>query len=54
VSTIPSGPFAGWQFWQATVILQLVIVVIALTISGLLLPPVRRLPWRRSAAPAAA
>ncbi|TMF54661.1 MAG: ABC transporter permease [Chloroflexi bacterium] len=54
VSTIPSGPFAGWQFWQATVVLQLVVVVIALIVSGLLLPPVRRLPWRKRAAPAAA
>jgi ABC-type transport system involved in multi-copper enzyme maturation permease subunit len=54
VSTIPSGPFAGWQFWQATVVLQLVLVVIALAISGMLLPPVRRLPWRRPAASAAA
>lgn len=54
VSTIPSGPFAGWQYWQATVVMQLVIVVIALIISGLLLPPVRRFPWRRQAAPAAA
>ncbi len=54
VSTIPSGPFAGWQFWQATVLMQLVIVVIALILSGLLLPPIRRLPWRRQAASAAA
>ena len=54
VSTIPSGPFSGWQFWQATVVMQLVIVVIALILSGLLLPPIRRLPWRRQAASAAA
>lgn len=54
VSTIPSGPFAGWQFWQANVLMQLVIVVIALILSGLLLPPIRRLPWRRQAASAAA
>ncbi len=54
VSTIPSGAFAGWQYWQATVVMQLVIVVSALILSGLLLPPVRKLPWRRRAASAAA
>ncbi len=51
---IPSGAFAGWQYWQATVVMQLVIVLVALVVSGLLLPPIRRLPWRRPAATAAA
>jgi ABC-2 type transport system permease protein len=46
-STIPSGLFEGWQPWQATITLQLGICLVALLISAFLLPPVRRLPWRR-------
>jgi len=55
-SSIPSGPFKGWQFWQATVALQLAVCLIALIASAIFLSPVRRLPWRRRApaAPAAA
>lgn len=52
---IPSGLFKGWQYWQATVGIQLAICLVALLISAVLLPPVRRLPWRRrrpAAAPA--
>jgi ABC-2 type transport system permease protein len=49
-STIPSGLFAGWQFWQATVALQIMISLVALAISAYWLPPVRRFPWRRSPA----
>ncbi|GAC1482875.1 MAG: hypothetical protein PVSMB9_08670 [Candidatus Dormibacteria bacterium] len=49
-TAIPSGLFRGWQYWQATVVMQLVICLIALTISALLLPPVRHLPWRKAAA----
>ena len=52
---IPSGLFKGWQYWQATVGIQLAICLVALMISAVLLPPVRRLPWRRrrpAAAPA--
>ena len=45
--TIPSGLFEGWQYWQATVVMQLAICLVALVASALLLPPVRRLPWRR-------
>ncbi|HEV2014274.1 MAG TPA: ABC transporter permease [Candidatus Dormibacteraeota bacterium] len=48
-TTIPSGLFSGWQYWQATVTLQLVICVAALILSALLLPPIRHLPWRRRA-----
>jgi ABC-type transport system involved in multi-copper enzyme maturation permease subunit len=46
-TAIPSGPFAKWQYWQATVFLQLAIGLFALLVSALLLPPVRRWPWRR-------
>lgn len=45
--TIPSGLFGGWQYWQATVVMQLAICLVALVASALLLPPIRRLPWRR-------
>jgi ABC-2 type transport system permease protein len=48
-TSIPSGLFRGWQYWQATVALQLVLCLIALIASALLLPPTRRLPWRRRA-----
>jgi ABC-2 type transport system permease protein len=48
-TTIPSGLFRGWQYWQATVTLQLAICVVALILSALLLPPIRHLPWRRRA-----
>lgn len=46
-TAIPSGLFQGWQYWQATVVMQLAICLFALAISAMLLPPVRRLPWRR-------
>jgi len=46
-SAIPSGLFEGWQPWQATIVMQLGICVVALLASAFLLPPVRRLPWRR-------
>ena len=48
-TAIPSGLFSGWQYWQATVVMQLVLSLVALAISALLLPPVRRLPWRKEA-----
>jgi ABC-2 type transport system permease protein len=44
---IPSGLFEGWQYWQATIVMQLAICLAALLASAFLLPPVRRLPWRR-------
>ena len=47
-TTIPSGLFAGWQYWQATVVMQLAVCLIALLASALRLPPVRRFPWRRA------
>jgi hypothetical protein len=48
-TTIPSGLFSGWQYWQATVTMQLVISLLALILSAVLLPPIRHLPWRRRA-----
>jgi len=43
-SSIPSGLFTGWQYWQASVVMQLMVCAAALALSALLLPPVRR--WR--------
>jgi len=48
-TTIPSGLFSGWQYWQATITMQLAICLLALILSALLLPPIRHLPWRRRA-----
>jgi ABC-2 type transport system permease protein len=45
--TVPSGFFEGWQYWQATIVMQLAICLVALLASAFILPPVRRLPWRR-------
>ena len=51
---IPSGLFAGWQYWQASVALWALICLLTLIASALMLPPIRRLPWRRTRpAPAA-
>jgi ABC-type transport system involved in multi-copper enzyme maturation permease subunit len=44
-TAIPSGPFSGWQYWQATIFLEALLAVVALVISAYLLPPVR--PFRR-------
>lgn len=51
-TTIPSGLFNGWQYWQATVVMQLVICLAALVFSALLLPPVHRFRLRRKPPPA--
>jgi ABC-2 type transport system permease protein len=51
---LPSGLFANWQYWQASIVMQLVICAAALAISALLLPPIRRFRIRRRAAPATA
>ena len=45
---IPSGLFSGWQYWQATIFMQLGLGLCALLISAFLLPPVRRFPRVRS------
>ena len=55
-SALPTGLFSGWQYWQASIVMQLVISAAALAISALLLPPIRRFGFRRrrAAAPATA
>ena len=53
-TAMPSGLFQGWQYWQASVALYAAICVVALLVSAFLLPPVRRLPWRRRSAAAPA
>lgn len=47
-TAIPSGLFQGWQYWQANIVMQLVICAIALAFSALLLPPVRRWRFRKA------
>ena len=51
-TTIPSGFFIGWQYWQASVVMQLVLCAFALALSAYVLPPVRRLRLRRQSMPA--
>jgi len=46
-TTLPSGLFKGWQYWQASVVMQLMICAVALAFSALVLPPVRRFHLRR-------
>lgn len=46
-TTITTGLFKGWQYWQASVVMQLVISLLALVVSAYALPPVRRLRWWR-------
>ncbi len=48
-TVIPSGLFSGWQYWQATVTLQLAICLVALILGAILISPIRHLPWRRRA-----
>ena len=51
---LPSGLFEGWEYWQANVVMQLAICLVALIFSALVLPPVRRfrLRLRPAVAPA--
>jgi ABC-2 type transport system permease protein len=49
---LPTGPFKGWQYWQASVAMQLAICLVAVLLSALLLPPVRRFRWLRRERPA--
>jgi ABC-2 type transport system permease protein len=51
-TTLPTGPFKGWQYWQASVAMQLGICLFALLLSAFLLPPVRRLRWMSKPRPA--
>jgi len=46
-TAIPSGLFKGWQYWQASVVMQLMISLAALLFSAIMLPPVRRFHLRR-------
>ena len=50
-TTIPSGLFSGWQYWQASVALWALICLVAIVFAAVLLPPVRRLPWKRNNPP---
>jgi ABC-type transport system involved in multi-copper enzyme maturation permease subunit len=50
---IPTGLFKGWQYWQASVVMQLVICFAALGLSAFLLPPIRRFRLGVAPAPAA-
>ena len=50
---ITSGLFQGWQYWQASAVMQLMICALALLVSAVLLPPVRRFGFRRRTAPSA-
>ncbi|HEY0829758.1 MAG TPA: ABC transporter permease [Candidatus Dormibacteraeota bacterium] len=53
-TSLPSGLFKGWQYWQASVVMQLMVCLVALLFSALLLPPVRRFRLRRRASVPAA
>ena len=46
-TALPTGLFQGWQYWQASVVMQLMISLGALLFSALALPPVRRFHVRR-------
>ena len=46
-TALPSGFMAGWQYWQASIVMQLVICAVAIAVSAYMLPPVRRIRfWR--------
>jgi ABC-type transport system involved in multi-copper enzyme maturation permease subunit len=47
---LPSGFFRGWQYWQASVVMQLVVCLAALAFSAYVLPPIRRFRLRRTPA----
>jgi ABC-2 type transport system permease protein len=50
-TSIPSGLFAGWQYWQASIVEWLVVCALALAVGAVLLPPVRHFPWLRRSPP---
>ena len=52
-TTLPTGPFKGWQYWQASIAMQLAICLLAIVVSALLLPPVRRFGFLRRPRPVA-
>ena len=43
---VTSGLFKGWQYWQASILMQLIVCLVALVFSALMLPPLRRSRWR--------
>ncbi len=53
-TNITSGLFQNWQYWQASVVMQLVICLVALAVSAYVLPPIRRFRLRRQPAPSPA
>src|SRR5690348_157214 len=53
-TTLPTGFLAGLQYWQASIVMQLMICAVALAIAAALLPPIRRFGWRRRPVPAPA
>jgi len=46
-TTLRSGLFTGLQYWQASIVMQLMICAVALALSAFLLPPIRRFHLRR-------
>jgi ABC-2 type transport system permease protein len=52
--TIATGLFQGWQYWQANIVMQVMICLVALGLSALVLPPVHRFRRRRRPPPARA
>ena len=46
-TTLLEGPFKSWQYWQASVAMQLAICLVAVLLSAFLLPPIRRFRWWR-------
>lgn len=52
---LTTGLFQGWQYWQASLVMQLVICAIALAFAAYVLPPIRRFRLARppEAAPVA-
>jgi ABC-type transport system involved in multi-copper enzyme maturation permease subunit len=44
---LPTGFLAGLQYWQASIVMQLMICAVTLAISAFFLPPVRRFHLRR-------
>lgn len=50
-TTLTTGLFQGWQYWQASLVMQLVVCAVALALAAYLLPPVRRFRLRRRLQP---
>ena len=46
-TVLREGPFSGWQYWQASVAMQLAVAAAALVVAAIRLPPVGRLGWLR-------